>query len=71
MVDCGADPTYWSPAHDGSLIRDDASRPVYGVTMQRAEQNAFVKKGWSGLDLGNIKLLQGSCRIMMQCLTPN
>ena len=37
----GQIPTYWGPGHDGSLIRGDASRPVYGVTMQRAEQNAF------------------------------
>ncbi|UUS64431.1 MULTISPECIES: capsule assembly Wzi family protein [unclassified Acinetobacter] len=33
--------TYWGPGHDGSLIRGDASRPVYGVTAQRAQQNAF------------------------------
>ncbi len=37
----GQIPTYWGPGHDGSLIRGDASRPVYGVTMQRAEQDAF------------------------------
>lgn len=37
----GQIPTYWGPGHEGSLIRGDASRPVYGVTMQRAEQNAF------------------------------
>lgn len=40
----GQIPTYWGPAHDGSLIRGDASRPVYGVTMQRAEQQAFNNK---------------------------
>ena len=47
----GQIPTYWGPAHDGSLIRGDASRPVYGVTMQRAEQNAFENKwlSWIGL----------------------
>lgn len=28
----GQIPTYWGPGHDGSLIRGDASRPVYGVT---------------------------------------
>ncbi|MEN8384730.1 capsule assembly Wzi family protein [Acinetobacter towneri] len=46
----GQIPTYWSPAHDGSLIRGDASRPVYGVTMQRAEQQAFSNKwlSWIG-----------------------
>ena len=46
----GQIPTYWGPAHDGSLIRGDASRPVYGVTMQRAEQNAFANKwlAWIG-----------------------
>src|SRR5690606_34464550 len=46
----GQIPTYWGSAHDGSLIRGDASRPVYGVTMQRAEQNAFANKwlAWIG-----------------------
>lgn len=37
----GQIPSYWGPGHDGSLIRGDASRPVYGVTMQRAEQSAL------------------------------
>lgn len=37
----GQIPTFWGPGHDGSLIRGDASRPVYGVTLQRAEQQAF------------------------------
>lgn len=37
----GQIPTYWGPGKDGSLIRGDASRPVYGVTLQRAQQNAF------------------------------
>lgn len=41
-VIAGQIPTYWGPGHDGSLIRGDASRPVYGVTAQRAEQNAFA-----------------------------
>lgn len=46
----GQIPTYWGPGHDGSLIRGDASRPVYGVTMQRAEQDAFTNKwlSWIG-----------------------
>jgi hypothetical protein len=46
----GQIPTYWGPGHDGSLTRGDASRPVYGVTMQRAEQNAFANKwlSWIG-----------------------
>ncbi|WP_299152037.1 capsule assembly Wzi family protein [uncultured Acinetobacter sp.] len=46
----GQIPTYWGPGHDGSLIRGDASRPVYGVTMQRAEQNAFANQwlSWIG-----------------------
>lgn len=46
----GQIPTYWGPGHDGSLIRGDASRPVYGVTMQRAEQHAFTSKwlSWIG-----------------------
>lgn len=46
----GQIPTYWGPAHDGSLIRGDASRPVYGFTLQRAEQAAFDHKwlSWIG-----------------------
>ncbi len=46
----GQIPTWWGPGHDGSLIRGDASRPVYGFTMQRAEQNAFETKwlSWIG-----------------------
>ena len=46
----GQIPTYWGPAHDGSLIRGDASRPVYGITAQRAEQTAFSNKwlSWIG-----------------------
>ena len=46
----GQIPTYWGPGHEGSLIRGDASRPVYGFTMQRAEQRAFETKwlSWIG-----------------------
>lgn len=46
----GQIPTYWGPGHDGSLSRGDASRPVYGVTAQRAEQKAFESKwlSWIG-----------------------
>ena len=46
----GQIPTYWGPGHDGSLIRGDASRPVYGLTMQRADQSAFESKwlSWIG-----------------------
>lgn len=46
----GQIPTYWGPGHDGSLIRGDASRPVYGVTAQRATQSAFDRKwlSWVG-----------------------
>ncbi|MCY6412523.1 capsule assembly Wzi family protein [Acinetobacter sp. VNH17] len=46
----GQIPTYWGPGHDGSLIRGDASRPVYGLTAQRAVQNAFETKwlSWIG-----------------------
>ena len=46
----GQVPTYWGPGHDGSLIRGDASRPVYGITAQRAVQNAFETKwlSWIG-----------------------
>ena len=46
----GQIPTYWGPGHEGSLIRGDASRPVYGFTMQRAEQQAVETKwlSWIG-----------------------
>lgn len=46
----GQIPTYWGPGHDGSLIRGDVSRPVYGVTLQRADQTAFETKwlSWIG-----------------------
>ncbi|CAM2986755.1 capsule assembly Wzi family protein [Acinetobacter celticus] len=46
----GQIPTYWGPGHEGSLIRGDASRPVYGFTAQRAEQQAFDSKwlSWIG-----------------------
>ncbi|WP_411689121.1 capsule assembly Wzi family protein [Acinetobacter indicus] len=46
----GQIPTYWGPGHEGSLIRGDASRPVYGITAQRAEQTAFSSKwlSWIG-----------------------
>ena len=46
----GQVPTYWGPGHDGSLIRGDASRPVYGISAQRAVQNAFETKwlSWIG-----------------------
>ena len=46
----GQIPTFWGPGHDGSLIRGDASRPVYGVSLQRAEQHAFETKwlSWIG-----------------------
>ena len=46
----GQMPTYWGPGHEGSLIRGDASRPVYGLTMQRADQSAFETKwlSWIG-----------------------
>ncbi|MEQ1247965.1 capsule assembly Wzi family protein [Acinetobacter soli] len=49
-VIAGQIPTWWGPGHDGSLIRGDASRPVYGVTVQRAEQKAFETKwlSWIG-----------------------
>lgn len=49
-VIAGQIPTYWGPGHDGNLIRGDASRPVYGVTVQRAVQNAFESKwlSWIG-----------------------
>ena len=49
-VVAGQIPTYWGPGHDGSLLRGDASRPVYGFTAQRADQSAFETKwlSWIG-----------------------
>lgn len=46
----GQIPAWWGPGHEGSLIRGDASRPVYGLTMQRAVQNSFETKwlSWIG-----------------------
>lgn len=46
----GQIPTYWGPGHEGSLIRGDTSRPVYGLTLQRAEQTPFETKwlSWIG-----------------------
>lgn len=46
----GQIPTYWGPGYEGSLIRGDASRPVYGVTLQRVEQKAFESSwlSWIG-----------------------
>ncbi|MFB2538219.1 MULTISPECIES: capsule assembly Wzi family protein [unclassified Acinetobacter] len=46
----GQIPTWWGHGADGSLIRGDASRPVYGVTMQRDAQKAFESKwlSWIG-----------------------
>jgi len=46
----GQIPTYWGPGHEGSLIRGDVSRPVYGLTLQRAEQTPFETKwlSWIG-----------------------
>ncbi|EMO0471154.1 capsule assembly Wzi family protein [Pluralibacter gergoviae] len=36
----GQMPQWWGPGYEGSLIRGDAMRPMTGVLMQRAEQNA-------------------------------
>lgn len=55
----GQIPTWWGPGHDGSLIRGDASRPVYGVTMQRAEQNAFETKWLSWIGPWQYQLFAG------------
>lgn len=35
----GQIPSYWGPAHDGSLIRGSATRPVLGFTAQRVLHN--------------------------------
>ena len=55
----GQVPTYWGPGHDGSLIRGDASRPVYGITAQHAVQNAFETKWLSWIGSWQIS---GLCR---------
>lgn len=49
-ISFGSVPTFWGPGHDGSLIRGDATRPVPGFLMQRAEQKAFETKwlSWIG-----------------------
>ncbi|ESK38445.1 hypothetical protein P256_01984 [Acinetobacter nectaris CIP 110549] len=46
----GNTPVWWGPGHDGSLIRGDATRPMPGFTVQRAEQKAFENKwlSWIG-----------------------
>lgn len=58
-VVAGQIPTWWGPGHDGSLIRGDASRPVYGVTMQRAAQNAFETKWLSWIGPWQYQLFAG------------
>ncbi|MEI1682673.1 capsule assembly Wzi family protein [Acinetobacter baumannii] len=55
----GQIPTWWGPGHDGSLIRGDASRPVYGVTAQRAVQNAFENKWLSWIGPWQYQLFAG------------
>ena len=49
MACCSQIPTWWGPGHDGSLIRGDASRPVWRDGT-RAVQNAFETKwlSWIG-----------------------
>lgn len=56
----GQIPTWWGPGHDGSLIRGDASRPVYGVTAQRAVQNAFETKWLSWIGPWQYQALQAN-----------
>lgn len=58
-VVAGQIPTWWGPGHDGSLIRGDASRPVYGVTMQRAVQDAFENKWLSWIGPWQYQLFAG------------
>ncbi|EPN2072484.1 TPA: capsule assembly Wzi family protein [Acinetobacter baumannii] len=55
----GQIPTWWGPGHDGSLIRGDASRPVYGVTMQRGVQDAFENKWLSWIGPWQYQLFAG------------
>lgn len=55
----GQIPTWWGPGHDGSLLRGDASRPVTGFTMQRAEQKAFENKWLSWIGSWQYQLFAG------------
>ncbi|EMI9069423.1 capsule assembly Wzi family protein [Acinetobacter baumannii] len=55
----GQIPTWWGPGHDGSLIRGDTSRPVYGVTMQRAVQDPFENKWLSWIGPWQYQLFAG------------
>ncbi|KAA8732174.1 capsule assembly Wzi family protein [Acinetobacter qingfengensis] len=55
----GQIPTWWGPGHDGSLIRGDASRPVTGFTLQRAEQKAFENKWLSWIGPWQYQLFAG------------
>lgn len=45
----GQIPTWWGHGMDGSLIRGDASRPAFGITLQRDEQKPFESKWLSWL----------------------
>jgi hypothetical protein len=55
----GQIPTWWGPGHDGSLIRGDASRPVTGLTLQRAQQQAFESKWLSWIGPWQYQLFAG------------
>ncbi|TDN51523.1 capsule assembly Wzi family protein [Scandinavium goeteborgense] len=39
-ISFGKVPQWWGPGYEGSLIRSDASRPLTGFLMQRADQTA-------------------------------
>lgn len=45
----GQIPTWWGQGMDGSLIRGDASRPAFGLTLQRDAQKPFESKWLSWL----------------------
>lgn len=46
----GQIPTYWGPAHQGSLIRGNATRAVWGIAAQRVIQqpSAYIGLTWIG-----------------------
>lgn len=51
--------SYWGPGHEGSLIRGDATRPVYGITAQRAEHQAFTHPWLSWIGPWQYQLFAG------------
>ncbi|MCF9045701.1 capsule assembly Wzi family protein [Acinetobacter nectaris] len=64
-VSFGEVSTWWGPGHDGSLIRGDATRPVPGFMMQRAEQKAFETKWLSWIGPWQYQLFAGQLQHYM------